>query len=432
MKAKNILLILFFWTVTLSGYCQWTQQNLPVSGQIYDILFFDANTGIISMNTTPPYILRTTNGGTNWNIIANIRVYFLDKVDSTAVYGNGNNANNNTIFRSYDRGLTWDSTDITNYNVIQSIAFFNRDTGLISGYNGGVDVIWKTINGGRSMSLLSTQTGWGRLFMLKDKKYNNEYYGFNISYSSGGLSKTTNSGLNWINIPNPLGSGNYSSIFFLSKDSGWSYISNYPSRIMFTSNQGANWTTQFIDSNNYGSLEILFDKSGKRGWTAGMSYQKIFATSNGGVTWGFQNIPITFAYYFSFSDSLVGYCGQNNLAKTINGGGIITYIGIDSNNSKIPIAYKLNQNYPNPFNPSTTISFSLLKDNYVTLKIYDITGKEILNLYNNKYLQSGNYKAVVNFNNLNVPSGVYFYSIIINDKNQSEVFKETKKMLYIK
>ena len=150
------------------------------------------------------------------------------------------------------------------------------------------------------------------------------------------------------------------------------------------------------------------------------------------MTWGFQNIPITFAYYFSFSDSLVGYCGQNNLAKTINGGGIITYIGIDSNNSKIPIAYKLNQNYPNPFNPSTTISFSLLKDNYVTLKIYDITGKEILNLYNNKYLQSGNYKAVVNFNNLNVPSGVYFYSIIINDKNQSEVFKETKKMLYIK
>ena len=432
MKAKNILLILFFLAVTLSGYCQWTQQNLPVSGQINDMVFFDANTGIIAMNSRN--ILRTSDGGNNWNVVANIYIYNLNKADSTAIYGNGVYINNHTaIFRSYNRGLNWDSLSVGQYYVISSLFFFDRDTGLISGNNGNINVIWKTTNGGQSMYVFSTQTGNGILTFIKER-YNNEYYGFHISYSSGGLSKTTNSGLNWINVPNNIGGGNYSSVFFLNKDTGWCYFDYAikPSEFIYTSNGGINWNTQFVDSNSYGSVDIIFDKSGKYGWSGGMSYQKIFATSNGGVTWGFQNIPITFAYYFSFSDSLVGYCGQNNLAKTINGGGIITYIGIDSNNSKIPIAYKLNQNYPNPFNPSTTISFSLLKENYVSLKIYDITGKEILNLFNNKYLQSGNYKAVVNFNNLNVPSGVYFYSIIINDKNQSEVFKETKKMLYIK
>ncbi|MBN1632864.1 MAG: hypothetical protein JW917_01705, partial [Ignavibacteria bacterium] len=402
MKTKHTLFIIFFLSFTLSCYCQWFQQTLPVSGQIYDIEFFDANTGIISMNTTPPYILRTINGGNNWDIIANLRIYYLDKVDSMAVYGNGNNANGNAIFRSYDRGLTWDSTDITNYNVIQTISFFDRDTGLISGYNGGIDVIWKSTNGGRTMTLLSTQTGWGRLFILKGKKYNGEYYGYHISYSSGGLFKTTNSGVNWVNIPNQLGNGVYRSVFFLNKDTGWVYFDYNvkPSEFLFTSNSGINWITQYIDSNDNNS-RIHFENFSK-GWAGGGNF-KIFATSNGGNTWGTQSIPFFIGgpYNDSFIDSLKGWCGYYYVAKTTNGGGIITYTGLDINNLKIPASYLLNQNYPNPFNPSTTIGFSIMNDNYVTLKIYNILGEELLIIYDDKYLHSGNYKTIVNFNNVN-------------------------------
>ena len=406
--------------------CQWVQQTLPVSGQIYDMLFFDANTGIISMNTTPPYILRTTNGGTNWNIIANIRVYFLDKVDSSAVYGNGNVANNNAIFRSYDRGLTWDSTDITNYNVIQSIAFFNRDTGLISGYNGNVDVIWKTTNGGRSMSLISTQTGWGRLFMLKDKKYNNEYYGFHISNQTGGLSKTTNSGLNWINVPN---TGTYSSISFLNKDTGWTYIVQYPSRIMYTSNGGSNWVTQYIDSNNSYS-RIHFENKDK-GWAGPNVFNRIFATSNGGITWGTQVTPIYDGMPFpnSFVDSLVGWIGLggNTIAKTTNGGGPIIFTNIHPVNTETPNSFTLFQNYPNPFNPQTTIEFSLPKSAKISLNVFDIEGKEISIIYNNEPFNSGNYNVTLDFSRTNLPSGIYFYRLLADG-----IPIASKKMLYLK
>ncbi len=425
-----IILLLF----TVSSYSQtgWFSQPLPVSGQINDMVFFDANTGIIAMNSTPPYILRTTNGGTNWNIGTSLRVYFLDKIDSMAVYGNGNNSNSTTIYRSYDRGLTWDSTEIIYYYVIQSISFFDRDTGLISGFNGDIDVIWKTTNGGRSMSVFSTQTGFGRLSFLKPK-YNGEYYGFHISSSSGSLFKSTNSGLNWINVPNPLGSGNFNSIFFVNKDTGWTYIANNPSRFMFSSNGGSTWVTQYIDSSNSYSKILFANKS--KGW-AGKDGYRIFATSNGGITWGTQIIPIYYGMPFpnSFVDSLQGWIGGSgiNIAKTTNGGGVITYIGIDSNNSIIPSSYILHQNYPNPFNPSTKISFSIIKENYVTLKIFDITGKEILILYNNKFLPAGNYKARIDFNRIYVPSGIYFCILTVFGKSNSAVFIETKKMLYLK
>lgn len=66
----------------------------------------------------------------------------------------------------------------------------------------------------------------------------------------------------------------------------------------------------------------------------------------------------------------------------------------------------LEQNYPNPFNPSTTINFSLSSDGYVSLKVYDILGKEVADLVNEN-LDAGNY--IINFNAAEFSSGIYFY-----------------------
>lgn len=99
-------------------------------------------------------------------------------------------------------------------------------------------------------------------------------------------------------------------------------------------------------------------------------------------------------------------------------------IGIQTINSEIPTAFTLEQNYPNPFNPVTNIKFGLPKGSFVTLKVYDVLGKEVASLINNRNLQAGNY--VYDFNAANIPSGVYFYKLITAD------FTDVKKMMLIK
>jgi hypothetical protein len=100
-----------------------------------------------------------------------------------------------------------------------------------------------------------------------------------------------------------------------------------------------------------------------------------------------------------------------------------TCVGIKEPGGEIPDEFILYQNYPNPFNPSTTISFAMPKYELVKLVVYDINGKEIVELINESK-PAGNYFVVFEADNL--PSGIYFYSISAGD------FKETKKMVLIK
>lgn len=89
----------------------------------------------------------------------------------------------------------------------------------------------------------------------------------------------------------------------------------------------------------------------------------------------------------------------------------------------IPNIFELMQNYPNPFNPSTVISYRLSAFSNVTLKVFDVLGKEVATLVNEEK-SAGNYK--VEFNTSKLVSGVYFYKLTAGE------FASTKKMLLIK
>jgi hypothetical protein len=99
--------------------------------------------------------------------------------------------------------------------------------------------------------------------------------------------------------------------------------------------------------------------------------------------------------------------------------------GMEKKNSEstVSIDYTLDQNYPNPFNPSTKISYSIKEEGLVTLKVYDILGKEIATLVNENK-PAGNYE--VEFNASLLPSGMYIYKI------QSGQFSDAKKMILTK
>jgi hypothetical protein len=90
---------------------------------------------------------------------------------------------------------------------------------------------------------------------------------------------------------------------------------------------------------------------------------------------------------------------------------------------KIPSEYVLAQNYPNPFNPNTNIVFSIKENGFVSLKIYDVLGKEVATLVNEQR-SAGNYE--VEFDASTLPSGMYIYKI------QSGNFIDSKKMLLLK
>ncbi len=99
-----------------------------------------------------------------------------------------------------------------------------------------------------------------------------------------------------------------------------------------------------------------------------------------------------------------------------------TLTGIQNKNGTVK-TFSLSQNYPNPFNSSTALSFKLPAASNVRLVVYDILGREVVVLVNEKKL-AGNYEA--KFDGTNLPSGVYFYRIEAGD------FKETKKMILVK
>jgi hypothetical protein len=96
---------------------------------------------------------------------------------------------------------------------------------------------------------------------------------------------------------------------------------------------------------------------------------------------------------------------------------------IDINDILTPRTYTLSQNYPNPFNPSTTIEFSIPQSSNVSIRIYDIMGREVATLVN-EYRGTGTYIATWNAGSFS--SGVYFYKLIAGN------FSETKKMVLSK
>jgi glucuronoarabinoxylan endo-1,4-beta-xylanase len=101
-------------------------------------------------------------------------------------------------------------------------------------------------------------------------------------------------------------------------------------------------------------------------------------------------------------------------------GALVTNV---DNKPLTPIEFSLSQNYPNPFNPSTTIDYSLAKESFVQLKIFDVLGREIRTLVKER-IATGKY--TIQFDATNLNSGIYFYQITAGD------FIQSKKMILVK
>ncbi|MCO6473803.1 MAG: T9SS type A sorting domain-containing protein, partial [Melioribacteraceae bacterium] len=165
-------------------------------------------------------------------------------------------------------------------------------------------------------------------------------------------------------------------------------------------------------------------------------------STDGGITWrenirlsegfdphiGWPNQQKMGDYFDMISDEdgvHLAWCGTFNNEQDVYYGRINTsvIVGIKDSENIIPSEFVLSQNYPNPFNPSTVISYQLSENSKVSLKIYDVLGREIATIVN-KQLQPGEYE--VEFNAEDLSSGVYYYRL------EAGSYNHTKKMILLR
>jgi photosystem II stability/assembly factor-like uncharacterized protein len=362
------------------------------------------------------------------------------------------------IIKTTDAGLTWtnQSSNFSPYgNRILSLCF----TDTYTGYVVGADGTFKTTNGGNNFILISalsfgcadcfflnSLTGWvspitgiSGLYKTTDggNNWNLQNFSSNSNYSyihmhfedsntgwcvaDTGIYKTTNGGNNWTIQNHPSG-GTLNSIFATSTSAVW--IGGASGTVFSTTNGGVNWITKNIDT-SYSVLSVYFLNS-LTGFVS-TNPRNVFKTTNNGLNWIKQMVDTLSALnslYFVTADT--GYvCGSGGkIYKTVNGGSI----GIRKIDENIPDKFCLYQNFPNPFNPSTNIKYAIpsnvkRKTSNVKLIMYDLLGKEVTTLVNEK-LKPGEYEFT--WDASQYPSGVYFYKLISGD------FSEIKKMILIK
>jgi agmatine/peptidylarginine deiminase len=134
-------------------------------------------------------------------------------------------------------------------------------------------------------------------------------------------------------------------------------------------------------------------------------------------------------YYYITATSTSGRTVTKPLpAPSANFRFVVTNPTVVSNGNEQVDDYKLFQNYPNPFNPVTNIRYQITKENPVTLKVYDLLGREVVTLVN-EIQKPGNYEvpfSISQFSNLQIASGIYYYKLVSGN------FSDVKKMIICK
>jgi photosystem II stability/assembly factor-like uncharacterized protein len=427
----------------------WYQQWLPdINGQsIRDIAFIDSLTGFIT--TWKPYanegrILKTTNGGDNWFTNLNFDTVYLYNIqpiskDSIII------CEGKSLLKSSNKGLSWIRVFFPGYPYNSMSAFgmfaFNFDTIWTCGGDGMNNAqLYLTTNGGLN---------WTIKFQISLYQFDKIYfYNKNIGFccTSGSTFRTTNGGNNWFEV---LAGEGYTDIHFVDSLVGWKAFGN----IKKTTNGGISWVNQILpQTSGISSLEKFNFINKDTVWGVGGNYQFpnyflrgiIYKTTNGGLNWGYQvpdtSYGITRYKNINFVDKLIGWAyytqfGGTTGVHTKTGGNDSTiYTGVNNLVNNIPKEFILEQNYPNPFNQSSIINFQCSIGGYITLKIFDILGKEVATLIN-KHLMPGSYKAKFDASQVeqgsNLSSGIYFYKLEMTDE-KGNTFSDVKKMSLIK
>lgn len=247
---------------------------------------------------------------------------------------------------------------------------------------------------------------------------------------------TTNGGTNWTKINNGLPYRWVTRVTIHPDSANICYVtlSGYKvdstgAHIFRTTNYGNTWTSISGNLPNAPINDVLIDPADYKTLYIGTDIAVMY-TTNLGTSWqvlgtGFPtNVPCHDLTFHQPTRTLVVWTHGRSAYKII-----LPVVGI-TNNNETANRYKLYQNYPNPFNPTTKINYDLRMTNNVKLTIYDVMGRELTVLVNEKQ-NAGNYS--IEWNAANYSSGVYFYKLTVSQAgSRAGSFSDIKKMVLVK
>ncbi len=349
---KKIIVLVFCLLYFSNSYSQsgWFQQYYSpniINGSTR-IFFLDSQTGWLSYSENGYHgIVKTTNGGNNWNILDSTKdyitsIFFIDQNNGWMSTGNNPGGGNfGRIYNSVNAGLSWTQQIIpinespVNDKGISHIKFLNSNTGFACGYilylSGQallVDTyVLKTINGGNNWSVLlristgdiTNNPGWFQKLDFVDE--NNVW----VSGNMGLFFYTTNGGVNWTQTFINNG-GNFTDLKLINQSTGYVFssfggsITGWPCVLLKSTNGGANFSAVY--STNILKLFGFCFLDLNNGYVCGDS-NIIMKTTNGGINWKTQNTPIVSSYnriYFYNINTgwAIDYYGH--ILKTTTGG----------------------------------------------------------------------------------------------------------------
>lgn len=379
----------------------------------------------------------STNSGLNFSdITGNItgaELYSVWALNADTIFaGDGGSPNggggNAKVYRTTNRGVNWSVILQTggNSGFIGCINFLKPQQNfgiIISDPPNGNDPYWiaKTTDKGNSWNITNAPNIPTYATQNSGFIVDSSFYGFGTQ-TPGKVYLTSNSGVNWVSYSIGIISNSIPSISFKSDKLTGIAISDIAlPNIARTTNGGLNWQTITIPgSSSQGDVkwingsEIFF-----------FSANKLIRSSNNGVNWSDMNSSgVTFFEHFDYVETGVNSICSYALASD---GKVLKFegepFGIDPNNTTIPTEYILEQNYPNPFNPVTTIKYSVPKAGIVKISVYDLNGKELLNI-TEKFHTAGNYIETLDMTNFS--SGIYLYEL------STEKISISRKLVLIK
>jgi photosystem II stability/assembly factor-like uncharacterized protein len=400
----------------------WLYSNYGSRNYLYDIIFLNRTTGWAV--GSKGLIVNTTDGGNTWNIQHERKIDYDMSIGMFVDENNGWFVESfpGRIWHTTDGGRNWvkrkDSTDVWANDII----FINNLKGFVTGKRilDYKSFIWKTTNGGNtweeivptpfiskiffidssigfaigSSEILKTTDGgetWhkssiepGASFGAWDIFFPDPLHGWSVGMSNkitdtGIILKTSDGGETWnVNVPEASATGK--GVFFTDSLHGVVVGSNPPffeGVVMRTEDGGENWELKYLPCSWLNDVVFTDDSTG---WAVG-DYGFIWRTIDRGKTWNRIESGTTndlnrivfvengkVGFVFGDKNTLLRYdATPDNVEEKKRDG--------------FPMNFKLYPNYPNPFNGETKIEYELSEDGMVSVKILDLTGKEVVMLF---------------------------------------------------
>ena len=413
MLIKNLpvswksLSLLFLIGILISGNstAQWLASNTGMGNQSVGALFADNDT--LYAGTTFN-LFKSTNEGNNWvssnNGLSPVVNFYSIIRSGNFIIGGGDSPG---IWQSSDFGANWihitSGVDSDEY----VLSFYDDGSTLFAaiGYPSAIGI--STDNGTtwvkstNNISSSQSMTGITRLGSL-----------LFATHSALGVYVSSDNGATWSLMPAGIGAQDKNAIV----TSGSNLCVGATNGVWLSTDAGSTWTHP-LTSDIISGLTTR----GNEVFAVGTLPYK---SSDNGITWDQvddNGLPgsIWNTMQFTTNYALVNYLGVGVYRRPISD---VTGIeGDQTINSELK--FKLEQNYPNPFNPATAIRYSVPQNSHVTLRVYDLLGKEITTLVNEEK-PAGNYK--VKFDAAGLVSGIYFYRLSVGN------YSNTKKLILMK